>query len=201
MRSPQLLDLLRAWWRTARPQGWLFPGQNRISPLMARQLNRACHAAAKTAGIDKRISPHTLRHSFATDLLESGVDIRVIQILMGHAKLDSTALYTRVATRTIRDIVSPLERLVQNASMRIERHTDANAEAFVNAMLAMPEVVACHLVSGDVDFLIEIVVPDMSAYESTVLRRFLSMPALRDIRSNFAMRSYKANGALSIHPT
>lgn len=136
MRSPQLLDLLRAWWRTARPQGWLFPGQNRISPLMARQLNRACHAAAKTAGIDKRISPHTLRHSFATDLLESGVDIRVIQILMGHAKLDSTALYTRVATRTIRHIVSPLERLVQNASMRIERHTDANAEAFVNAMLA-----------------------------------------------------------------
>jgi site-specific recombinase XerD len=115
MLSPQLLELLRAWWRAARPQGWLFPGQNRICPLTARQLNRACHAAAKTAGIDKRISPHTLRHSFATHLLESGVDIRVIQVLMGHAKLDSTALYTRVATRTIRDVVSPLERLVQNA--------------------------------------------------------------------------------------
>jgi site-specific recombinase XerD len=115
MLSPQLLELLRAWWRAARPQGWLFPGQNRICPLTARQLNRACHAAAKTAGIDKRISPHTLRHSFATHLLESGVDIRVIQVLMGHAKLDSTALYTRVATKTIRDVVSPLERLVQNA--------------------------------------------------------------------------------------
>jgi Lrp/AsnC family leucine-responsive transcriptional regulator len=86
------------------------------------------------------------------------------------------------------------------AGIRVEWHTDANAEAFVSAVLAMPEVVACHLVSGDVDFLIEIVVPDMPTYESTVLRRFLSLPAVRDIRSNFAMRSYKANGALPIDP-
>jgi integrase/recombinase XerD len=70
MLSAQLLELLRDWWKAARPQGWLFPGQNRISPLTARQLNRACHAAAQNAGIDKRVSLHTLRHSFATHLLE-----------------------------------------------------------------------------------------------------------------------------------
>jgi len=84
------------------------------------------------------------------------------------------------------------------AGIRVVRHTDANTEAFVNAVLAMPEVVASHLASGDVNFLIEIVVSDMSTYESTVLRRFFSMPAVRNIRSNFAMRSYKADGALPI---
>jgi integrase len=65
MLSPQLLELLRAWWKAARPQGWLFPGQNPGNPLTARQFNRACHAAAQTAEIDKRVTPHTLRHSFA----------------------------------------------------------------------------------------------------------------------------------------
>ena len=86
------------------------------------------------------------------------------------------------------------------AGIRVERHSDANADAFVEAVLAMPEVVACHLVSGDVDFLVEIVVPDMLTYEATVLRRFLSLPAVRDIRSSFAMRSYKTNGALPVSP-
>jgi site-specific recombinase XerD len=103
--------LLRAWWKQARPQGWLFPGQNQVNPLTARQLNRACHAAAQMAEIGKPVSPHTLRHSFATHLLEQNIDIRVIQVLLGHAKLDTTALYTRVATKTIRDVMSPLERL------------------------------------------------------------------------------------------
>src|SRR5882762_2239315 len=94
MLSPQLLELLRDWWRIARPQVWLFPGQNRVNHLSTRQLNRAVHAAAQMAEITKRVSPHTLRHSFATHLLEQNIDIRVIQVLLGHAKLDTTALYT-----------------------------------------------------------------------------------------------------------
>ena len=93
------------------PGGWLFPGRNPVEPLSARQLSRVVHAAAQAAGIKKRVSPHTLRHSFATHLLEQGVDIRVIQTLLGHAKLDTTALYTRVANTTIRTVTSPLDRL------------------------------------------------------------------------------------------
>src|SRR6201998_1913071 len=122
MLSPQLLELLRAWWRAARggargrgrcrPGGWRFPGRNPVEPLSARQLCRAVRAAAQAAGIKKRVSPHTLRHSFATHLLEQDVDIRVIQTLLGHAKLDTTALYTRVANTTIRAVTSPLDRLV-----------------------------------------------------------------------------------------
>jgi integrase/recombinase XerD len=111
MLSAHLLELLRAWYKAARPQGWLFPGVNPVRPMTTRQLTRACHAAAQMAEIGKRVSPHTLRHSFATHLLEQNVDIRVIQVLLGHAKLDTTALYTRVATKTIREIMSPLDRI------------------------------------------------------------------------------------------
>ena len=117
MLSPQLLELRRAWWREGRrrslllPGGWLFPGRNPVEPLSARQLGRVVRAAAQAAGINKRVSPHTLRHSFATHLLEQGVDIRVIQTLLGHAKLDTTALYTRVANTTIRSVTSPLDQL------------------------------------------------------------------------------------------
>ena len=111
MLSPQLLELLRDWWHAARPRAWLFPGQNPINPITPRQLNRAVTAAKDLAGISKRVSPHTLRHSFAKHLLEQGADIRVILVLLGHAKLETTALYTRVAASTIRDVESPLERL------------------------------------------------------------------------------------------
>jgi site-specific recombinase XerD len=111
MLSPSLLDLLRTWWKVARPQGWLFPGPDPAQPMTTRQLNRACHAAAQMAGINKHVSLHTLRHSFATHLLEQNIDVRVIQVLLGHAKLDTTALYTRVATKTISEVMSPLEHI------------------------------------------------------------------------------------------
>jgi site-specific recombinase XerD len=112
MLSPYLLDLLRAWWKAARPRGWLFPGRDLGQPLTTRQLNRACHAAAMMAEIEKPVSLHTLRHSFATHLLEQKTDIRVIQVLLGHKKLDTTALYTRVALKALGEITSPLEQLV-----------------------------------------------------------------------------------------
>lgn len=117
MLSPVLLKRLRVWWKVARAQGkmldggWLFPGLNPVEPMSARQLNRAIKAATQAAGIDKRVSMHTLRHSFATHLLEQKVDIRVIQVLLGHKKLDTTALYTQVATDILREVVSPLETL------------------------------------------------------------------------------------------
>ena len=115
--SPVLLERLRVWWRVARAQGkmldggWLFPGMDPIQHLSTRQLNRAIHAAADEAGIDKRISMHSLRHAFATHLLEQEVDIRLIQVLLGHKKLETTALYAQVATDILREVVSPLERL------------------------------------------------------------------------------------------
>ncbi len=117
MLSPALLNLLRDWWRIAHAQhlmlcdGWLFPGRNPVNHLTTRQISRYCYAAAKAAKIDKRVSMHTLRHSFATHLLEQKVDIRVIQVLLGHSKLETTALYSQVANRTIRSVKGPLEYL------------------------------------------------------------------------------------------
>ncbi len=117
MLSPVPRDILRAWWLSGRargvmlPRGWLFPGQNPVNPLTTRQLNRACHGAADAAGIDKRVSLHTLRHSFATHLLEQKVDIRVIQVLLGHKKLETSARYTQVASETLLAVTSPLDML------------------------------------------------------------------------------------------
>ncbi len=111
MLSEHLLHLLRAYWKASRPQGWLFPGQNPVNPLTTRQLNRAFHGAKEAAGIDKRVCLHTLRHCFATHLLEQKVDIRVIQVLLGHKKLDTTARYARVDSSTLRAVKSPLDQL------------------------------------------------------------------------------------------
>lgn len=117
MLSPVLLERLRVWWRVAHAQGkmleggWLFPGLDPLQSLSTRQLNRAIHDAATMAKIDKRVSMHTLRHSFATHLLEQKVDIRVIQVLLGHQRLDTTAHYVQVATELLREVISPLETL------------------------------------------------------------------------------------------
>ena len=112
---PILLTRLRSWWRYASaegkvlPNGWLFPGLDPMEPMSTRQLNRAVHEAATAAHIDKRVSMHSLRHAFATHLLEQKEDIRTIQVLLGHKKLETTALYTHVATATLSQVISPLE--------------------------------------------------------------------------------------------
>ena len=117
MLSPILLGLLRQWWRTAQAErkmlkgGWLFPGRDPVNPLSTRQLNRAFHAAVTLAGLDKPVNLHSLRHAFATHLLEQHTDIRVIQVLLGHKNLETTALYSQVATTTLRDTRSPLDAL------------------------------------------------------------------------------------------
>jgi integrase/recombinase XerD len=129
MLSPHLLELLRNWWLVLRPKGYLFPGQDGINPLTARHLRRICAKAARAAGITKRVSPHTLRHAFATHLLERKVDIRVIQALLGHSKLDTTAIYTRVATKTIQEVTSPLEYLIRRpGDIGDDAKTDKPAE-------------------------------------------------------------------------
>ena len=120
MLPPELLASLREWWKV-RPtrydvdvpvrERWLFPGRRKGEHLTYRQLSRLFHEAAAAAGITKRVSLHSLRHSFATDLLEKGINIRYIQALLGHSKLDTTSRYTRVATGQIAAIDSPLKQL------------------------------------------------------------------------------------------
>jgi len=122
MLSPEMIDLLRRWWKARRgfdahttplQERWLFPGRKAGMPMTTRQLNRLFHEAADGAGIKKGVTLHALRHSFATHLLERGTDIRIIQALLGHDKLDTTARYTRVATGMIASIESPLDLLSQ----------------------------------------------------------------------------------------
>ena len=111
MLSPQLLSILRTYWPTTQSRHWLFPGQNPDRPVSTKRRQIACRAARRTAGLNKPVSLHTLRHSFATHLLEAGTDIRTIQLLLGHAQLATTALYLHVAASVIVDTVSPLDQL------------------------------------------------------------------------------------------
>ena len=137
MLSPEMLDLLRQWWkarvgfdtRTPIQERWLFPGRRPGQPMTRRQLSRLFHEAANDAGIKKRVTLHALRHSFATHLLERGTDIRIIQALLGHDKLDTTARYTRVATGMIARVESPLDLLSQcrrKSSKRPPKKPDTN---------------------------------------------------------------------------
>jgi len=128
MLSPETLELLREWWkvRTAKydsgvPAGerWLFPGRREGRPLTPRQVTRLFHETVEAAGIKKKLTLHTLRHSFATHLFDRGVDIRTIQALLGHEKLETTARYTRVATGLITAVESPLDRL--SAQEKVKR--------------------------------------------------------------------------------
>jgi site-specific recombinase XerD len=125
-----LLGLLRAWWPvrskridagTPRQERWLFPGGKDEGPTSTRQFARLFREAVRMAGITKRVTLHSLRHSFATHLLESGVDIRVIQAMLGHSKLDMTARYAQVATKMIAKIESPLDRLAPKPRKRAKR--------------------------------------------------------------------------------
>jgi site-specific recombinase XerD len=109
MLSAQLLGILRAYWGLARPKIWLFPGRDGDRPIDPQTLHVACKVAREMAGLDKRVTVHTLRHSFATHLLENGTDIRIIQVLLGHSNLATTARYAQVATHTIANTISPLD--------------------------------------------------------------------------------------------
>jgi len=114
------LELLRDWYRIARPAVWLFPGRDPMLPMTTRQFSRAVHTAADMAQIKKRVTPHTLRHSFATHLLEQNTAVCMIQVLLGHARLDTTALYAQVATNVIRAVMSPLDRLTPLTAKKSE---------------------------------------------------------------------------------
>lgn len=147
------------------------------------------------------------------------IDLKILRELQADARLPNMVLAERVGlspspcsrrvgllekTGVIEGYRAVLKRsavglgLTVFAGVRVERHNNENAETFLSEILAMPEVIACHLVSGDADFLLEVVVPDMATYEAVLLRKLLSLPSVRDIKSNFAMRSHKAGGALPV---
>jgi integrase/recombinase XerD len=109
--SPNLLELLRGYWRADRPENWLFPGADSSRPISTHAIFLACRHAAEIAGISKPVHPHSLRHAFATHLLEAGVNIRCIQILLGHANLETTARYLHVADVAVHSTPSPLDSL------------------------------------------------------------------------------------------
>ncbi len=111
MLSTQLLAILRKYWKRERPSGWMFPGQNKDRPITTRQLQRVFRKAANISRLDRAVTVHTLRHCFATHLLEHGTDIRIIQDLLGHRHLTTTARYAKVALKTIRNVQSPLDAL------------------------------------------------------------------------------------------
>ena len=115
MLSPNLLEILRAYWKTARPTEWLFPGARPGQPISREAVENACQKAHHASGLTKPVTPHSLRHAFAVHLLESGTDLRTIQLLLGHRSLSTTARYLRIATSKVCATSSPLDLLPQPA--------------------------------------------------------------------------------------
>jgi site-specific recombinase XerD len=111
MLSPRLLEILRAYWKVARPGDFLFPGAAPDRPLTTGSVRKVCSRARRAAGLDKHVTVHTLRHSFATHLLEAGTDLRTIQVLLGHHSFSTTARYVHVATASLPSTQSPFDRL------------------------------------------------------------------------------------------
>ena len=111
MLSPKLLELLREYWRAKRPETWLFPRRGKDEHLTASTLQRACKRARQDSGIRKAVTPHTLRHSFASHLLEAGADLRTIQLLLGHNSIQTTTVYTHVSQKSVLATVSPFDLL------------------------------------------------------------------------------------------
>jgi integrase/recombinase XerD len=124
MLSARLLEVLRCWWRSwhparqpqkTSPEDWLFPGWRKGRHMNTESLQTACREAARAAGLNKRVTVHTLRHSFSTHLLENGTDLRIIQALLGHTRIDTTARYAQVSPQVVAATVSPLDNLDRNA--------------------------------------------------------------------------------------
>jgi site-specific recombinase XerD len=111
MLSPKLLELLRAYWKATHPKGWLFPGEQPGEPISRFAVEHACREARVRAGIEREVTPHSLRHAFAVHLLEAGTDLRTIQLLLGHRNLSTTARYLRIATSMVCATTSPLDGL------------------------------------------------------------------------------------------
>jgi len=111
MLSPRLLEVLRTYWKAVRPHDFLFPGADPQRPISTASVRQACYRARLLAGMGKPVTVHTLRHSFATHLLEAGTDLRTIQVLLGHRSFNTTARYVHIATASLPSITSPLDRL------------------------------------------------------------------------------------------